>query len=116
LEAALFALLKAKGKRRKHISGRTVRHVAGVLHVALNKAFKLELISVNPMLRVELPSVERKDAASLTPEGIRPLREVCRGDWMFALVELALGTGARRGELLALEWTDLDWLSGALTI
>jgi integrase len=116
LEPALYGLLKAKGKRREHVSARTVRHVAGVLNVALNKAFRLELISVNPMLRVELPTAEKKDARSLTPDEIRTLREACRGDWTFALVELALGTGARRGELLALEWTDLDWLSGALTI
>jgi integrase len=116
LEAILYGLLKAKGKRRKHISARTVRHIAGLLHVALNKAFKLEIIQVNPMLRVELPSVEKQDARSLTPDQIRALRETCRGDWTFAMVELALATGARRGELLALQWADLDLLSGVLTI
>ena len=42
LEAALYGLLKLPGKRRKHISARTVRHVAGLLSVALNKAFRLE--------------------------------------------------------------------------
>ena len=46
LEAAMYALLKAEGKRRKHISARTVRHVAGLLNVALNKAFRLELIQI----------------------------------------------------------------------
>jgi integrase len=116
LEATFYGLLKAKGKRRKHISARTVRHVAGLLNVALNKAFKLEFIQVNPMLRVELPSVEKKDARSLTPDEFGSLREVCRDDWTFALVELALATGARRGELLALQWADLDLLSGVLTI
>jgi len=116
LEAALFALLMAQGKRRKHISARTVRHVAGFLNVALNKAFRLELIHVNPMLRVELPRVEKADARSLTPDEIRKLRDACRGDWTFALVEMALATAARRGELLALQWADLDWKSGVLTI
>ena len=114
LEATFYGLLKARGKRRKHISARTVRHVAGSLNVALNKAFKLEFIQVNPMLRVELPSVEKKDAFSLTPDEFRSLREICRDDWTSALVELALATGARRGELLALQWADLDLLSGVL--
>ena len=109
LEALLYSLLKAKGKKREHISARTVRHVAGLLNVALNKAFKLELIDVNPMLRVELPSVEKTDARSLTPEEIPKIREACRGDWTFSLVELALATACRRGELLALQWSDLDW-------
>jgi integrase len=67
-------------------------------------------------LRVELPAFEKKDARSLTPEEIRNLREACRGDWTFALVELALASGARRGELLALQWTDIDWISKALSI
>ncbi len=116
IESALYALLKAKGKRREHISARSVRHVAGLLNVALNKAFRLELIEVNPMLRVDLPTVQRKDAHSLTPDEIRALRETCRGDWTFPFVELALAVGARRGELLALEWTDLDCLAGKLTI
>src|SRR5262249_33604033 len=116
LEAALYRLLKAKGKRREHVSARTVRHVAGLLNVALNKAFRLELIAVNPMLRVELPTVEKKDARRLTPDEIHRLRDACRGDWTFALVEVALATGARRGELLALQWHDLDWISGVLTI
>jgi len=112
----LYGLLRATGKRRKHISARTVRHVAGVLNVCLNKAFKLELIPVNPMLRVELPSVEKRDVRSLTPDEIHRLREVCRGDWTFALVEMALATGARRGELVALQWAEVDLIHASLTI
>jgi integrase len=116
IEAALYALMRAKAKRREHVSARTVRHVAGVLSAALNKAFKLDLIPVNPMLKVELPSAESKDAVSLTPEQIQALRSVCRGDWTFALIEIALATGARRGEILALQWTDIDWATSTLTI
>jgi len=116
IEPALFALLKAKGKRREHVSPRTVRHVAAVLSVALNKAFKLDMIPVNPMLRVELPAVPRQDAQSLIPAQIRSLREACQGDWTFALVEVTLGCGARRGEMLAVQWPDLEWISGTLKI
>jgi integrase len=116
LELALFNLLKAKGRRREHISARTVGHVGGLLSVALNKAFKLELITVNPMLRVEMPTVKKSDARALAPDEIQRLREVCRGDWTFALIEVALASGARRGELLCLTWADVDWLSSSLTV
>ena len=116
LETALFGLLKAPGKRRKHLSVRTVRNIAGVLNVALNKAFRLELIPVDPMFRVEQPKYKRKDARSLTPEEMQALRKVCRGDWTFVLIELGLASGARRGELLALTWLDVDWLSRTVTI
>lgn len=116
LEAALFALLKQKAVRRKHISVRTLRHVAGLLQVALNEAFRLDLVAVNPMLKVKLPSVEQTRARSFTPEQVRALRDICRGDWTFALIELALATGARRGEMLALKWSDVDWAAKSINI
>jgi len=116
IEPALYALLEAKGKRREHISARTVRQVAGLVNVALNKAFRLELIQVNPMLRVELPPFEKRDARSLTREQIMKLRDICRGDWTFAFVEVALATAARRGELLAVGWPDIDWAGKVISI
>jgi integrase len=116
LESALRALLKQKAVRREHISARTVRHVGGVLQVALNEAFRLDLIALNPMLKVKLPSVETKRAGSFSPEQVLALREACRGDWTFTLVELAFATAARRGELLALSWANVDWVGKSVTI
>ena len=116
IETALYLLWRTKSKRRDHLSSRTIRHVGGVLSVALNKAFRLGFINANPMQRVELPSLPACDVRSLTPEEIQKLREACRGDWTFVLVEVALAIGARRGELLALQWRDVDWTTGVLTI
>ncbi len=108
--------MKVKAKRRAHLSGKTVRHIAGLLSVALNKAFRLDMITVNPMLKVELPPLERHDARSLTSDEIGRLRDVCHGDWTFAFVEVDLATGARRGELLALTWPDIDRIGRQITI
>jgi integrase len=117
VEAALYALLRAKAKRREHLSGKSVREVASVLSGAMNKAFKLALIAVNPFQRVELPKVERvAQARSLAPDEVMALREVCRGDWTFTFIELSLSTGCRRGELLALVWSDVDYINSTLSI
>jgi integrase len=115
LEPALLALVGAKGKRRA-LSARSVRHIAGLLSVAFKKAFKLEIISENPMLKVDLPVMVMKEARSLTLAEIQILRLVYRHDWTFPLIELALATGCRRGELLAFEWSDLDWGKRAIVI
>jgi integrase len=93
-----------------------VREIAGVLSVSLNKAFRLGKIQVNPLLRVELPKVQPVKARSLIPDEVQRLRNACAGDWTFTFVELALATGARRGELLALQWDDVEWLSATLTV
>ena len=116
VELALRALLRMKAKRVAHLSIKTVREVAGVLSVALNEAFRLEKININPLLRVKLPKAEHSEARALSSEEIANLREACRRDWTFTFVELALATGARRGELLALTWSDVDWLGSALSI
>src|SRR5262249_49348683 len=101
IKPALFALFSLKAKRHEHLSARTVRHVAGLLSAALSEAVELELIPANPMLRLRgLPATDPKDVRSLTPDEIQALRSVCRGDWTFAFIEVAMASGCRRGELL----------------
>jgi integrase len=95
------------------LSAKTVREIAGVLSVSLNKAFRLRKTNLNPLLRVELPKVEKSDARSLTLDELQQLRNACRGDWTFPFIEVAAATGARHGEMLALEWSGIDWLNTA---
>ena len=102
VEAALRALLRMPAKRRAHLAPKTVREIASVLSVPLNEAFRLDKIVVNPFLKVRLPKVERRDARALSPDEVQRLRSACRVDWTFMFVEISLATGARRGELLAL--------------
>ena len=116
IEAALYRLFRMPSKKRTHLSAKTVREIANVLRVALEEAFRLEKINVNPMLRVRLPKGTKKDVRALTAEEITSLRAVCQGDWTYPLVETYLATGCRRGELLALEWGDVDFFTGTLTI
>jgi integrase len=116
LESALLRLLRVRSARKEHLSRRTVRAVGAVISVALEKAVRLDMIPVNPMSKVELPPAEKPQARSLTLEEVKALRRVCRGDWTYLFVELALATGLRRGELLALEWPDVDHSRRALSV
>jgi integrase len=116
VESALRALLRMPAKRKEHLSPKSVREIAGVLSVSLNEAFRLDMIPVNPLLKVKLPKVERKEARALAPEEVQRLRDVCRGDWTFPFLELAFATGCRRGELLALTWPDIDYMNATVTI
>jgi integrase len=116
---ALFALLSAKAKRREHLSGRSILHVRGLLSVALNEAVEQELLPANPMAGLKLKGLSPKRgeiARALTSSEIQAARQVCLGDWTFTLVEVALASGARRGELLALQWTDINFATCMLTV
>jgi integrase len=57
---------------------------------------------------VDPPRVDRHEFRALTPPEARRLLAGLRGDRLAALYVLALTTGMRQGELLALRWTDLD--------
>jgi integrase len=108
LEFALLSLL-SEGRQKAKLSPRTVRHLGSLLSVAFDKAFRLDLIPENPMRKVELPPLTKPEARCLSLEQMQALRRVCRYDWTGPLIELALATGARRGELLALECVDIEW-------
>lgn len=102
--------------RGQPLSAKTVRHIAFVVHGCLESAVRLEVLSANPMDRVELPSVVKSKPHVLDREKMETLLSAAAGTRLFPLLVLAAATGCRRGELLALQWSDLDFESGILGI
>ncbi len=100
------ALLVAK--REAGLSASTVRTIYTVLRSALDVAVRDGLVSRNVAVAVKRPSVERQDAAYLTAPDAQQLLDALRGDRLEALFRLMLATGLRRGEALALHWSDVD--------
>lgn len=79
-------------------------------------ALRMELIGRNPCEAVTRPSVGRSDARALdSGEVTRLLNAACGTRWE-PFMNLALSTGARRGELCGLSWSDYDAEGGTLTI
>jgi integrase len=79
---------------------------------------RLGVLSRNPTEGVYLPKHEAEEIQPLTREQARHLLATARDGKcpMYALWVLALDTGARRGELLALEEDDVDWERGEVFI
>jgi integrase len=82
-----------------------MHHVA---HKALDQAVKWNLIPRNPADAVKAPTPAPKEMHPLAAEQARAMLEAARGDRLEALYVLALHTGMRIGELLALNWADVD--------
>jgi integrase len=87
-----------------------------VLHKALKAAVAHGLIPRNGAAGLKLPRITREEIDPLTEEEARRLLETVRGARLEALYVLALSTGMRLGELLALKWEDVDLEGGRLRV
>jgi integrase len=94
----------------------TVHKMHVVLHKALKAAVADGLIPRNAAAGLKLPRITREEIDPLTEEQSRRLLESVRGDRLEALYVLALNTGMRQGELLALKWDDVDLERGILRV
>jgi integrase len=95
------------------LSSATVRKMHGVLQKALDQAVSDGLIPRNAAKGIKLPQGKKKEIRPLSPYQARTLLDAAHGDRLEALYVLAISTGLREGELLALRWEDVD-LEGAV--
>lgn len=116
-------LLKQGGHEGKQLSARTVGHAHRVLHRGLARAVGLELLARNVATVVKPPKVQDADIKMLTADQIAVVLDALKGyggryAWtpFYALATVALGTGMRRGELLALTWGATDLERGLIRI
>ncbi len=105
-------------KLAEKVSARTAHHVHTVLGACLGTAARTQKISKNPMLRLEkIPSPAEADHGRALEEGdLATLVRGFRGSSLFTIVAIAAFTGARRNEILALKWSDLDTENKTLRI
>ena len=100
----------------KGLSNRFIRGVHGVLNSALEQAVKERLITSNPAEGCKLPKIEKKEMKVLLPEQIGAYLQEANRRGLLPAYYLELTSGLRRGELLALLWTDLDVESMTISV
>ena len=110
IEALLLA------KRDAGLAEWTVRAIYTVVRQTLDTAVRDGLVRRNPAAAVKRPTVKRSEARYLTPEEAGRLLEAAKGDRLYPLLVLLLGSGLRRGEALALHWRDVDLTAGHMRV
>jgi integrase len=112
---AFYAQLRT---REKPLAPASVRRVHAVISAACTQGVKWGELKVNPANHATPPGVRHAPKAVPTPEAIQALIKAAQADDpdMASLIALAAVTGARRGELLGLRWSDWDGVAGTLTI
>lgn len=101
---------------QRGLSARVVRYTHAVLNSALKQAIKWGFIMLNPASLVELPKKERKEMQALTIEQAANFLTVASGDRFYAYFQLAIVTGMRPSECLGLQWKDINFQTGILTL
>ncbi len=112
-------LLDHGGKEGRPLSRRTVNYVHATLRKALNDAVQVEgILPSNPALRAKKPKSKSHGQAPdvWNAAQLRLFLDLVKDHQWFALYRLAAYSGARRGELLALRWSDLDWTGKSMRI
>jgi integrase len=98
-----------KQKSEEGLSPKMVHSIHGVLHKALGNAVRWKLVSSNVCDLLSPPRLVKQEIQPLTADQARRLVEAARGHRIEAVLVLAITTGLRRGELLALRWQDIDF-------
>ena len=109
-------LIRGGGKDGRTLSARTVGHAHRVLHRALARAAAIELLSRNVASVVKPPKVDETEIESLKADEISDVLTALRDHRLEPIVVLALSSGARRGEMLALNWENVDLDAGTIKI
>ena len=105
-------------KPLKGLSNKTIRHHHRLISSILNQAVFWQVIPSNPAQRVRPPKVERMEAKYLDEKQTAKLLELLENESMLhkTMIKLFILSGLRRGEMCGLEWKDIDFVNGLLTV
>jgi integrase len=104
---AAYAAMAEEG-----LADQTRLHLHRVVHRMLGHALQWGVVIRNVAMMVDAPRVRAHEIEILTPAEVKAVLEKLRGRSLYPIASVALATGMRRGELLALRWQDVD-LDGA---
>ena len=93
-------------------SPKTISNAIVVLAAMLGKAVEWNYLVVSPASKLERPINDREPGENMRPLNaarVRALVDAAEGQLARTLLFAAAMTGARRGELLGLQWGDIDW-------
>ena len=101
-------LREAQKGKQPGLSDSTIRGIHTMLHNALDRAVKERLIVRNPADDCVPPKIPKHEMKILPPEQIRSYLTAADQRGVLPMFYLELISGLRKGELVALQWTDLD--------
>lgn len=118
IESLLLEIQSNGAKGGKPLSRSSMRQIGIVLNICLKTAFRHKHLKLNPMSEVRLPRGHKKEVFALTLDELEKVEQVLSTSEPLtaSIIRLARDTGARKGELLALRWSDIDLEKNIISI
>lgn len=116
----LYSALSKDGqnKRGGKLSPKTVLEHHRLIHTVLDQAEREGLVPFNVASRATLPKVQKKEVNYFQPHEVAAIRDALEAEpikWR-TITHLFLITGARRGEILGLKWSSVDFQNNRIHI
>jgi integrase len=100
----------------RELSPRTIEYANAVLQSAFRQAVRWKMLVEDPCAGVDRPRMKRREMEALSVDECRRFLTVAKESEWFALFALALTTGMRPSEYLALKWSDINWQRGTASV
>jgi len=94
----------------------TVLKVKNIISGAMEQAIRNQIIPYNPAKSAVPPKLDQKEIRVLSESEQKQFLQAVEGHRLEALYKLALATGMRRGELMALSWDCVDLKTKSITV
>jgi integrase len=104
------------GKLKDGLSSKTVAYIRQVLRTSLDQAMRWNLVSRNVVTLVPAPRKERKAIRPLEPHHVDMFLSAVAGRRLEALYITTLALGLREGEVLGLQWDDINLRAGTVRV
>ena len=110
-----------KGKPLKSYAPKTIKNYKTFISSVFDYAVKMQMLTENPCRNVVLPNLKPKERKIYTLEEVQRMldlfEEETEANYKYTIFfTLAVFTGLRRGELLGLEWKDINWDDSLLKV
>jgi integrase len=104
--------------RGRGVGTASQRGAVAALGAAMKDAVRYRLVESNPVGAMRKPKHKAKETKWWTKDEARRFLDhpAVRGHRLYALLRLALDSGMRQGELLALTWADIEWEAGTVWV
>ena len=109
-------LREAQKEKNPGLSASYVRGIHTMLHTCLDAAVREKLILSNPVNDCKPPKLMKKEMKTLEPEQVQAYLKAADARGLLPMFFLELTTGMRKSELVALQWSDVDWKQKTISV